>query len=309
MDPIDPRISAWTLRESEKNLPDTFLLSLVALSRQGRPGEILRISLPLDLVRRALSVPEISRGPLNLQFQSPEVRSALERLAISDEGDLSLLIAKRENVLIWTFTGRSGMARTFSSPLVDREQIPILLKNAYPADGGQGPWMSVPLNGPSGQEKDPGIIRGPQGPPPSDLRSGGPVVAFPSWVPGKTVEFSVRWSDGRPEENELPEHEKNGRSGAGSGKISFSLDIPWPSPVEERSRHGADSGPATRMIRLLGLFDRAGTMTLTARNAPESFRAHLESLYDSLSRSLLTYPGISLQITFQGPGPIERGPA
>jgi hypothetical protein len=141
----------------------------------------------------------------------------------------------------------------------------------------------------------------------------GPVFAYPSWVPGKTVEFSVRWIEDNEEEEHSGKKEKfaDGRKEV-AGRLSFSLDIPWHEEpaVSSGQRPGRPTPPGSRKrtIRLVGLYDRSGSsITLISRNVPDSFRARWEELAESLSKSLAIYPGVSLSMSFLSAGSPNPG--
>jgi hypothetical protein len=104
------------------------------------------------------------------------------------------------------------------------------------------------------------------------------VVVWPAFVPGQTVEFSVRWVS--PDEME----EKSASSGETRGReIVFTLDIPWEEP-----------GGGGKSVRLMGRFHPQGSIELSSSTLPDSFRRHLLSRREILEESLRIFPGVSL---------------
>ena len=76
------------------------------------------------------------------------------------------------------------------------------------------------------------------------------------------------------------------------GRFSFSLDIPWtPGPGETGA--GCDL-----TVRLAGVYDTEGTLTLSSRDAPDSFLRHFEALVPALASNLAAYPGVRLGTSF-----------
>lgn len=309
MNPIDLGVSARTAPLPERKLFETFLPGLLGLSGSGRTGDLLTFSLTPDFLRLTLSLALPSTSPAEVEWHA-----FLDKLTLalsSGKKEISLVVRKEPQFLLWTFNGASGWSKTFTSRLVDSEKNSLLLKSTEDVpDASGGLTVSFSLSPEAlrqGETPTTAVSRPPVegGSRSSLVPAGGLVVAYPSWVPGKTVECSIRWFQERPDDRG-PKDRKSGGEAVNFEKISFSLDIPWDDRPKGMSRDGGGEGE-THMVRILGLFDQRGSITLTARHAPDSFRNQLESLQAILEKSLSVYPGVSLSLVFSSAFPGTKG--
>jgi hypothetical protein len=301
MDPIDLAISARTAPFPDKKFFETFLPRLLGLSGSGRAGDLLTFSVTPDLLRLTLSLAPSSPAPAEIEWQA-----FLDELTLapsSGKKELSLVVRKEPQFLLWTFKGASGWSKTFTSRLVDAGKNSLFLKSTEVVSGASG-GLTVSFSLVPEALRQGATPKGPLSRLPVEggsrsafVPAEGPVVAYPSWVPGKTVECAIRWCKERPEDRGLKER-KSGEDAERIEKISFSLDIPWDDRPKGMSSREGDGEDVPRMVRILGLFDRNGSIALTARHAPDSFRDHLESLQAILEKSLALYPGVSLSLVF-----------
>lgn len=274
-------------------------LAVKLLDLSGSSAPPLRLFLSGETLSRLLS-------PSGLPL--PALRIALlpaARSAVSDLGGAAALTVLREPSRLLFDLLVPGRSPVFlSSPLLLPGQDTLLLAPAAPrsatagnpSDAGlTGPAPSVFRNEPeTGGRGESRIV--PDLPAPRSGNAAPPVSVFPAWIPGRTLECSVRWVDlPPPEERSHPGKDAtHSPSGPGRmpGRFSFSLDIPWtPGPGE------AGAGCAA-MVRLAGVYDTEGAMTLSSRDAPDSFRRHFEALVPALASNLAAYPGIRLGTFF-----------
>jgi hypothetical protein len=166
---------------------------------------------------------------------------------------------------------------------------PVYSDGSPPLQGSDG-WLSGTLSSLSEESVSgdrvfgAGILRGTIGA--GGAKGSGPVMAWPAFIPGQTIEFSVRWVS--PEE---AEGESTAPGQVGRGDIVFTLDIPWADP---------EGSGQSKSVRLMGRYQMAGSVELSASALPESFRHHLLARRGILEESLRTFPGVALRLLLPG---------
>lgn len=281
--------------------PFELLFWLLDLSKAALPRGTVKTSLSPEILAKAFFGGD-SPGPLRFLPLPPGPAKLLEKMLDSassstKKSSIDVVVVRKENHLEWLFSSKGGGLR-FVSPLLRSRHEAIGLE---PSDLGTGesppaspsppvdkgsPWQSgsLPSLPEEGRSEESVNERG-------ALRShgslgAGPVVAWPAYLPGRTIEFSVRWY--------VPE----GEGGEEGRAISFTLDIPW---------EGPDGNSPKESIRLMGQFLQKGEMTLSGRALPQSFCDHVEARGPLLKQSLRVYPGIDLTLRLTGKG--SGGPA
>ncbi|MGC8529344.1 MAG: hypothetical protein ACP5OP_04000 [Leptospirillia bacterium] len=283
--------------------PIEFLLRLLDLSRGPSSKAPVLASFSPAILERALT--SEGAGPLRFLPLSPLLARSLERVLSSPDFSkgaprIHVSVTRHNDSLEWLFTGKESSAQFRSDLLRSRTEGVALLALETPSapaplppstGGGEAPGRSEPWF--SGRLEDlpqesaegegafkAGSLRltgGAGGP-----RGAGPVVVWPAFVPGQTVEFSVRWvaSDEGKETSVLSEAPE-GR------EIVFTLDIPWDEAREK-------GGNARKNVRLMGRFHPKGSIELSSSGMPDSFRRHLLSRKGILEESLRIFPGVTL---------------
>ena len=297
MDPVGQ--SRPTSLPDPGSRPIEFLLRLLDLSRGASSGASVLASFSPAILERALT--SEGAGPLRFLPLSPPLTRSLERVLSSPDpskggGRIHVSVTRQDDSLEWIFTGKESIAQFRSDLLRSRTEGVALLAletpssppSVLPSEAGSNPslpsepWFSGSLEGmpqePAEGERvfGTGSLRVSGGA--GGARGAGPVVVWPAFVPGQTVEFSVRWVS--PDEME----EKSASSGETRGReIVFTLDIPWEEP-----------GGGGKSVRLMGRFHPQGSIELSSSTLPDSFRRHLLSRREILEESLRIFPGVSL---------------
>ena len=287
--------------------PIEFLLRLLDLSKGSLAGASVAATFAPSVLERALSsegagplrflpLPPPLNRPLLRVLSAPDLSAGAPRIAVS--------VTRHENGLEWSFSGRDLLAKFRSDLLLSRtggialraQEDPALLLSPAGSPDGKSPlsapdtWIAgtlSPLAGESGGEdrvSGAGVLRAAAGA--GGARGSGPVMAWPAYIPGQTIEFAVRW---------LPPEETEGDSRApgrpGGGGVVFTLDIPWEEPEGKGLR---------KSVRLLGRFLEGGSVELSAPALPDSFRRHLLARRDILEESLRIFPGVALRLHLPG---------
>ena len=287
--------------------PIEFLLRLLDLSKGISTGTALVASFTPAILERALS--SEGAGPLRfLPLPSPLSRALVRVLSSPDTtGGISRVqvsVTRHDSSLEWLFSGKDIQARFRSDLLLSRTggislramEDPSPPFSPAPSGGEEdrppvaeqwlaGSFAPLPEETSEGDRvSGSGVLRVAAGA--GGARGSGPVVAWPAYVPGQTVEFAVRWlSSGEVEK-------RSGASGQeGGGGILFTLEIPWEDPAAKNDK---------KSVRLMGRFLTGGTIELSSPSLPDSFRSHLLSRQEILTESLRIFPGVALRLHLSG---------
>ena len=287
--------------------PIEFLLRVLDLSKGGVAGASVAATFTPSLLERALAAEGV--GPLRfLPLPPPLSRPLLRVLSSPDLSSgaprIKLLVTRHENSLEWTFSGKD-LQTTFRSDLLQSRSgavalqpwtepspttsSPVFSDGRTPLQGPDG-WLSGTLSSLSEESVSgdrvfgAGTLRGTVGA--GGVKGSGPVMAWPAFIPGQTIEFSVRWVSAEEAEGESKALGQGGR-----GDIVFTLDIPWADP---------EGSGQSKSVRLMGRYQREGTLALSASALPESFRHHLLARRGILEESLRTFPGVALRLMLPG---------
>jgi len=283
--------------------PFELLFWLLDLSRAALPKGTVKTSLSPEILAKAFFGGD-APGPLRFLPLPPGPAKVLEKMLDSaassaKKASVDVAVTRKGDHLEWVFSAKGSTIHFFSPLLLSRhEAVGLELRESAPGTAPTTP-LSPPL------EKEGRWQSGSLPSLPEELRGeesvnergalrshgtlgAGPVVAWPAYLPGRTIEFSVRWY--------VPEGE--GGEGKKSAAISFTLDIPW---------EGPDGKSPKESIRLMGQFLPKGGISLTGRSLPQSFCDHVFARQSLLEESLRVYPGTSLTLRLTGKGP--EGPA
>lgn len=301
MDPVGQ--SRPTSLPDPGSRPIEFLLRLLDLSRGAASKASVLASFSPAILERALTPG--GAGPLRFLPLPPPLARSLERVLSSPDPSkggprIHVSVTRHDDSLEWTFTGKESIAQFRSDLLRSRTEGVALLAWEMPpspslfspsAPGGDpisrpGPWFSGGLESMAEEPAEgarvfgTGSLRGGGGA--GGARGAGPVVVWPAFVPGQTVEFAVRWAAPDDlEEKAISPAQTTGR------EIVFTLDIPWAEP-------GGEGGEAVKSVRLMGRFHPKGSIEISSSSIPDSFRRHLLSRREILEESLRIFPGLTL---------------
>ena len=289
--------------------PIEFLLRLLDLSRGASAGASVLASFPPAILERALT--SEGAGPLRFLPIPPPLARSLERVLSSPDPSkggprIHVSVTRHDDSLEWTFTGKESIAQFRSDLLRSRTEGVALLALETPSSpsspspstpGGippsrPEPWFLGKVDTMAGEPEEGARVFGAGslrlGGGAGGARGAGPVVVWPAFVPGQTVEFSVRWvAPDDLEEKALPSPQTTGR------EIVFTLDIPWVEP-------GGEGGEAGKSVRLMGRFHPKGSIEISSSTIPDSFRRHLLSRREILEESLRIFPGVTLGLHLGG---------
>ena len=240
--------------------PIEFLLRVLDLSKGGVAGASVAATFTPSLLERALAAE--GAGPLRfLPLPPPLSRPLLRVLSSPDLSSgaprINLLVTRHENGLEWIFSGKD-LQTTFRSDLLQSRSgavalqpwtepspstpSPVYSDGTPPLQGSDG-WLSGTLSSLSEESVSgdrvfgAGILRGTIGA--GGAKGSGPVMAWPAFIPGQTIEFSVRWVSAEEAEGESKALGQGGEGGhclyprhslGGSRRVGT---------VKERPPHGA----------------------------------------------------------------------